>query len=395
MRYLLVVPIPYFVSSDGSIWLNDLWLRDLRAHLDYIDDLTVLAPCGAYVGQPELKRACIPKHARLRFSPLPVSNSFPKALLSLPKTVFRVIRAVKNSDVVHSGVAGWPIPPGLVVNPLAALMGKPLIIVVESAFWRVSDPATATRRVRLRAFVTEAFAKLSIKYARLAIFTQKAYRDELKGTSKARLMVAPATWISAENTLPRQEAEALWARQPKRPRFLLAARLIPEKGVHLALNALRALEVNGIEVEFDIIGEGPLADDVLKTARDFQNVRLRLLRPTPYGAPFFRLLQRYQVVVVPSLSDEQPRIILDAYSQSIPVIASHTAGNRQVVDSDKTGWLFPKGDLIALADCLTACIDDPSVLRPCGLNGLELARSMTHEAMHLERAEVIAELFGK
>ena len=42
------------------------------------------------------------------------------------------------ADIVHTGVAGWPIPLGWVVTPIAKIQRKFYLIICESAFWRLS-----------------------------------------------------------------------------------------------------------------------------------------------------------------------------------------------------------------------------------------------------------------
>ena len=45
-----------------------------------------------------------------------------------------------------------------------------------------------------------------------------------------------------------------------------------------------------------------------------------------YGEPFFAMLRGHDLMAVPSLSDEQPRVIFDGFAQALPVIASDTPG---------------------------------------------------------------------
>ncbi|WP_333190780.1 hypothetical protein [Microcoleus sp. Pol7_A1] len=57
-----------------------------------------------------------------------------------------------------------------------------------------------------------------------------------------------------------------------------------------------------------------------------------------YGKELFRLLQEYHAIVVPSLSEDQPRIVYDdAYSQVVPILASNTDGLRDCIHNHKTG----------------------------------------------------------
>ncbi len=49
------------------------------------------------------------------------------------------------------------------------------------------------------------------------------------------------------------------------------------------------------------------------------SVRVSLLEPVSYGT-FLNLLRGFDAILVPSLSDEQPRPIFDAFSQAVPVL---------------------------------------------------------------------------
>lgn len=379
LRYLIVVPLPYVTDAQGGVWLDALWHHDLMAHLAYLSDLTVLAPQQALAPTAGLVRVEVPEGGRLRFENLPLAGSTRKALIGLPAMARAAARAVAAADIVHSGVAGWPLPPGLVVNPIAVLRRKPLVIVVESAFWRLSGAGPFSRAARLRARVTEGFARWSVRRAAIGIFTHARYRDELGAGSRGELVVAPASWIAEGDLLAEPAAEAAWREKPAEPRFLLAARLVREKGIGTLLAALEVLEARGRAVTVDVIGAGPMAAECAALAGRLGHVRLRLLEPVAYGAPFLSLLRGYHALVVPSLSDEQPRVIFDAAAQGVAVIASDTAGHRQVVQPGQTGVLVPVGDAAALADALMA----PGDLRGMGLAALQAARGQTHEAMHL------------
>ncbi len=389
VRYLLVVPVPFYRDAEGAVWLDPLWRQDLMAHLAYLSDLTVLAPCERLTAREGLEK--VPATPGLTFSDLPAPKGALAALVSLPGALRAAWRAVRKADVVHSGVAGWPMPPGFLVNPIAVLLGKPLVVVFESAFWRVRGPG-AGFKARLRAGLTEAFARWSARRARLAIFTHAQYRDSLAAGSRARMLIAPASWIDENDILPQPAARASWQAKPRAPQFLFAARLIAEKGVEDLIDALRILDAQGAQVRVDIIGEGGLRDTCEQAAATFRNVRARVLQPVPYGAPFFALLRGYHAVLVPARSDEQPRVIFDAFSQAVPVIATDTPGNAQIVSDGVNGHLVRASDVQELAEAIgTALCSD---LERLGLAALAAARSSTHREMHARRAEVLRKLFA-
>ena len=208
---------------------------------------------------------------------------------------------------------------------------------------------------------------------------------------KGKALVSPATWINDADILDDQAAAQAWADKSGLLRFIFAGRLTSEKGVASLLDALEDLDRRGIKICFDMIGKGELQDLCEERLKNLKNVRARMLSLVPYGPAFFELVRGYDAVVVPSLSDEQPRIIFDAYSQAVPVIASATPGHRDILRED-TGAMFPVGDAGALASVLEGYSDRRDELRKLGLAARDVSRSYTHKAMHEVRARLIRDL---
>jgi glycosyltransferase involved in cell wall biosynthesis len=389
-RYLMVVPVPWFKASDGSIWLDDLWHRDLLRHLDYIANLTVLAPCRPAGDTAGLVR--VDPGLGLKFRALPWGESTLQGLLRAPATLLAALRAVLAADLVHSGVAGWPFPPGLFVNPLAVLFRRPMVIVVESAFWRLSGPGPHKAKARLRAAVVESFAKWSVRRAALSVFTHEGYRRTLAAGQDDRSMVTPATWITKADILDAASAEAVWQAKTLPVRVILPARLTEGKGVDLLIQAMSSTDAADLDVSVDVIGDGPLRAQVVDAVARLGPDRLRLLDPVPYGAPFMELLRGYHAVLVPSITDEQPRILFDAASQAVPVLASDTEGHYALIKEGVNGWRFEVANAAALLAALRQAGDQPLALRRIGLKARVWAEGWTHDAMHLARARRLAAL---
>ncbi|MCL4067798.1 glycosyltransferase [Pseudomonas sp. GX19020] len=395
-RYLLSVLIPFYRDPQGEVWLGRLWAHDLRAHLDYIADLAVLAPEVRITAPgPDMVRVMVPPGRRLRFCPFGRAEGHAlRVVFALPGMALAAWRAVGAAEIVHSGVAGWPLPPGLVLNPVAVLRRRPLVMMIESAFWRLPDPARAGRKARLRARLTESFARWSMRRARLGVYTSEAYRESLPVGAQGRALVLPASWISEEMILSDAQMQAAWAAKSDVPRFLMASRLVAEKGIGLFLAALEQLEMRGIALAVDVIGEGPMRADLGAFAAQARHVRLGLLDPVEYGAPFMALLRGYHAVVVPTTGDEQPRILFDAFSQGVPVVATATTGNREVVQDGVNGRLCVPGQAGALAGALADLVQDAAALAGMAPAALQTARAYTHATMHRRRAGALADLFG-
>lgn len=384
--YLMVTFIPCFLDDEGAVWLEQGWHHDLVEHLRYIIDFTLCAPKVRKAGQPNLLPVAVPEGVRFRFVELPDRSTAVKALVGLPKTLRVLWRAIGQAEVVHSSVIGWPYPLGWIVNPFAVMRRRALIIVVESS-WRNDNPRPLSR---LENAVKEAAARWSCRRATVALFTQPAYRDALYRGTPGRAYVTPAVWINEGDVLSETDARRLWDGKAKSPaRMLFAGRLVAAKGLGVLLDALRILDQRGTRATVDIIGEGSLRENCVEAAEKLKTVKLTVLETVPYGAPFFKLVQGYHAVLIPSLSDEQPRVVFDANAQAVPVIASNTPGLRPHVENGTTGWLIDQGKPEVLAAAMEIAISDPDKLRSMGMHALLAVRGYTHVAMHRTRSHIL------
>ena len=394
--YLAVQNIPYFIDASGRVLLERSWHHDLMQHLRYLHTFAMAAPLRSL---PADISSLVPLEekfrAKIKLIPLPPQNSRMQALVQLPRTFRTLWRAIGEADIVHTGVGGWPFPMGWLANLIAQLRGKKRLVIAESSAWRIpekSDVKTPLRK-RIEARVYEGLARHWCSTADLSFYTQPAYLAQFHGNGKGPAYVAPAIWVNSDDILAEAQARVLWDKKISEPvRFLFAGRLVPEKGVRVLLQAVEKLSAAGVRGAIDVIGDGPLRDDVIAAQRT-GSFSLKYFEPVPYGAPFMAFLQQHHAVVVPSLSDEQPRIVFDAAARAVPILASDTDGLRPHIDSG-TGCVIPPGDAQALADAMGTWAADPAVLHELGMEALLRVRNKTHLAMHSERSRIIARHLG-
>ena len=96
-------------------------------------------------------------------------------------------------------------------------------------------------------------------------------------------------------------------------------------------------------------------------------------------------------MLVPNLKQEQPRIIFDAFSQGVPVIASDTSGILDVTDQTNA-ITFKSGDSTSLSDVLLQVIQTPSLSQKLGFGALKAVQGKTHQQMHLDRQQMLEKL---
>lgn len=379
--YLLSVSVPLKKDSTGTYWADASWAKDLALHTEYIKHLTLICPCDRAepsAGDVPFSDAGL---SGIKIIELYSPKTTGDALKNLPHTMKSMWRAVRDNSIIHTGFGWWPIGEGLVVTPMAKLQRRFLMVYIESSFWRVKDPANASVYSRARGSVLEFLYRQCVKAADLRFFTSNKYLQEFLNPNPRAAYVRHASWIDDNIILDEKSAGDSWGRKNGSLRFLFAGRLTADKGISLLLEAAKKTAV-----EMAIIGDGPMREQCSAAARD--NPSIRLLPPIPYGDQFFRLVREFDAVIVPSISDEQPRIIFDAFSQAVPVIGADTGGISEIVRSCENGVLFARGDAAALSAVLeTVSRDD---LKGMGLRALEEARSRTHRSMHQERSHLIA-----
>ena len=122
-------------------------------------------------------------------------------------------------------------------------------------------------------------------------------------------------------------------------------RLIPDKGAHLLIEAVRSLPFDGWTL--DVAGTGDPAYVAALQADAPSNVRF--LGWTAADAFFPEI----DIAVVPSIwPDPQPRVTFEAFMHGVPAIGSRAGGIPEEIDEGRTGWLFDAGSAADLARVL-------------------------------------------
>ena len=368
--YLLALGIEIVRTPSGKYYADPSWAKDLLRHLEYIDRLTLVCPAvdGKADGLDPIN------HPRLRIVTYRKSSGMIGAVKSLPRLASLIWKEVGKHRLVHSGVAGWPIPLGFLAVPIGRIRSRKTIVIVESAPWRSLPPT-------LRSRIHECLARTLTAAADFVIYTQDEYQRSLPATRAGGGVVSHATWVD-EGDLVIDPATS-WALKGSRPRFLFAGRMVPEKGVRTLLGAISL--VSDLDCSFSFIGSGP--DKAL--IEQCSDPRVQLLDPVRYGPAFFSIVQQHHMLVVPSTSDEQPRIVYDAFAQAVPVLGSVTAGLSACVENERTGLLVARGNSCELADAIRSVAKSPERLEEWGRNAWHVAQSNTHRMMHIRRSHLL------
>ncbi|MFQ5589261.1 MAG: glycosyltransferase family 4 protein, partial [Nitrospiria bacterium] len=88
------------------------------------------------------------------------------------------------------------------------------------------------------------------------------------------------------------------------------------------------------------------------------------------------LLREADCLVLPSLSEGMPNVVLEAMASGLPVVASNLPGIREVVQDGETGLLAEPGDARGLAKKLMTMIHEPEQRREMGRRGYRYITAM-------------------
>jgi glycosyltransferase involved in cell wall biosynthesis len=83
-------------------------------------------------------------------------------------------------------------------------------------------------------------------------------------------------------------------------------------------------------------------------------------------APFYKVMN---LLVLPSLFEGLPRVVMEAAAMGLPAVVTDVKGNREAVEEERNGLRVPLGDVKALAAAMERILTEP-----------ELALAMSREA---------------
>jgi glycosyltransferase involved in cell wall biosynthesis len=150
---------------------------------------------------------------------------------------------------------------------------------------------------------------------------------------------------------------------PDRPLVACICRLVPQKGVDVAVRAMKGLDATLI-----VLGEGPERTRLESLAHEL-GVDLRLPGRVPDVAA---VLRDADALVHPVRWEGFGLALLEAMLSGLPVVASRVSSVPEIVVDGETGLLVPADDPPSLHRALRRVLEEPGDL---GANGLQRART--------------------
>jgi glycosyltransferase involved in cell wall biosynthesis len=173
------------------------------------------------------------------------------------------------------------------------------------------------------------------------------------------------------------------------PRLVCVGRLCAEKGQLLLVEAAHRLAAKGIAFELVLAGEGELRAEIAALIARFALGRQVHMTGSITTDRVREEILQARALVLPSLAEGLPMVIMEAMALRRPVLTTYVAGIPELVLPGENGWLFPSGSI----DELTAAIEDclsraPAELRAMGESAH--ARAIERHSIDVEAAKLAA-----
>ncbi len=296
-----------------------------------------------------------PLESELREAGIPITL-IGKRLKADPFALLRLSRFMKEThfDVVQT----WIFAANTYGRIAAKRAGVPVVVVAEMAvdLWKGGSQLAVDR------FLARWTDRVVGNSEAVAAFYRK------NGVPADRLAVIPSG-IGDEEP-PEVDPKAVRGSlglEPDAPLILFVGRLAPQKAVDDLIAALDVLQHVRPDFRALIVGDGPLRAKLEDLVRAF---RLGpMVRFLGHREDVPRLLAASDVLVLPSLYEGLPNVVLEAMRFRKPVVATAAPGTTEVVQDGETGLLVPMKAPTALARAIRTVLEDAGLARRLGEAG--------------------------
>jgi colanic acid/amylovoran biosynthesis glycosyltransferase len=184
-----------------------------------------------------------------------------------------------------------------------------------------------------------------------------------------------------------------WPGDGRKVVLLYCGRLVEKKGILHALEAFARLAGRWKNLEFRVVGGGPLRPAVERAIRGLRLQGRVVLRGALPHAEALQEMQKAHLFLLPSLTapdgdmEGTPTVLMEAQASGLLVVSTFHADIPEVALDGETGFLAPEGDSQALADCLDYLLRHPEMWPDLGRAGrrhVERNYNIYREVLKLE-----------
>ena len=294
--------------------------------------------------------------------------SFPMkhfSLVSAVKSIFHLYKYMKKHriHIVHTNST----EAGIAGRIAAWLAGVPIILhtvhgiaFVPSRSWALNQFILFCERFTalFTTRITPVGNDIKRKYLRKGIGRKEQYKTIYGGIDFSR--------FTASQKLK------------SKPVISHISRLAKGKGHDVFLKAAKKV-LRKKSAEFWIVGDGEYKSKIQRMVRDLDlqdNVKM-----LGYRRDIPNILGKTSILVLPSLAEGIPRVIMEALRMKVPVIATPVGGVPEILDYGKAGVLIPTNDPDVLADGIIHLLNNPQTVKALQDSGYRVSERFSVREM--------------
>jgi glycosyltransferase involved in cell wall biosynthesis len=292
----------------------------------------------------------------------------------------RRILGAKRVEVLHSHLF-WS---SLFASPVARFCGVPVVIETTHVreVWRKGWKANFA--------VDQAVGKCVDRYIAVSEANGRYLIEEKGLPAKKVKVIRNGSDIRRfdPNYKPSGALQASLGFGEADPILVVIARLEPQKGHRVLLNAMPAILREFSKVKLICVGDGVLRSELMEQTRALgleQNVRFVGAQSNVQD-----WLALSQMSVLPSFYEGLPLVAIESLAAGVPVVATDVDGTPEIVVNGKTGLTVPVNDPQALAQAICLLLHSPELRRQFGAAGRQWVLQEFTEAQQIRRT---AELY--
>lgn len=274
------------------------------------------------------------------------------ALLRLYRALRRFRPQVLQTFLFHANIAGRIV--GRLAGVRHCISG--IRVAERRARWHLWLDRATNSLVRSNVCVSRAVAEFSATTG---------------GLQRAKLVVIP-NGVDVASIAAAEPLDLADLGIPPPSRVVVAVgRLDRQKGLQFLVDAAGEMSRGLDDVHFLIVGEGPDRTALLRRVSE-RGLSARV-HFAGWRADVPRILRSATCLVLPSLWEGMPNVVLEAMAAGLPVVATRVEGVEELIVPGETGLLVPAASATELAEALKAVLRDAEQARRLGQAGQQRA----------------------
>jgi len=266
--------------------------------------------------------------------------------------IFWLLRTI-DPEVVHVQSTYITMPALLAKR----FLGKPCVVWAQGS--DIYHPTLLERRL----------TKSAIKNANAIIALTEHMRTTMQSLHQRDVLVIP-NGIDLERFAHLFKAEArseLLIEEGKRI-IIFVGRLHPVKGVKYLIRAMRLITQAAPEARLILLGDGEEQQNLEALTKELNLENFVTFQGRVSNTETPRFMVASDILVLPSLSEGFPVVVLEAMACGLPIVATDVRGVSEIVADDQNGFTVQPENPEAIADRVLQLLRDEKLRSKIGEN---------------------------